>query len=136
MRRFGSGRRSWSSRGRRNSAGGRRLSSGHSPKSRETSSGKSRSKRSSSKQGNVVAYSIYSSRGKRTYVGTTNDPDRRAGEHENAGKLKRGGRLVVESKRMSRKAAEQLEAKKIRGYKRRMGRLPKDNKTSDGQYHS
>ena len=108
---------------RRKSAGGRR-------------SRKSRSGRSSSKKKSAVVYSLYDSGGRRSYVGTTHNPARRVGEHKKAGKLKRGGRLVVESGRMSRESAERLEAKKIRGYKRRMGRLPKGNKTSDGQYHS
>ena len=86
-------------------------------------------------QGDVVAYSIYNSRGKRTYVGSTNNPERRAAQHAKNGKLKRGSKMVVESKPMSRKAAERLEAKKIEGYRRRTGQLPRTTKTSDGQYH-
>lgn len=116
---FRSGSRGSRSAGKRN--GGR-------------SSANSKGARSSSQKG-VVAYSIYNSRGKRTYVGTTADPERRAEQHAKAGKLRRGGKLVVESKRMPRRDAERLEAKKIEGYRRRTGRLPRDNKTSDGRYH-
>ena len=43
--------------------------------------------------------------------------------------------MVVESKRIPRKAGECLEAKKVQGYQRRTGKLPKHNKTGDGQYH-
>ena len=136
MANFGSRRRPFGGRRRRSSGSGRSASGGPSPKSRKFPSEKRRSNRNSSKKSGVVAYSIYNSGGKRTYVGTTNNPERRAGEHRKTGKLARGGKLVVESKRMPRQAAERLEAKKIRGYKQRVGRLPKDNKTSDGQYHS
>ena len=80
-------------------------------------------------------YSIYDSKGIRTYVGSTNNPERRADQHRKSGKLAKGGKLAVESKPISRKAAERLEAKKIQGYKRRTGRLPEHNKTADGRYH-
>ena len=36
---------------------------------------------------------------------------------------------------MTRIDAEQLEGKKIGGFKRRTGRLPKSNVTSDGLFH-
>ena len=83
----------------------------------------------------MVAYSIYNSRGKRIYVGSTNNPGRRAAQHAKDGKLPGGGELVVESKPMSRSAAQQLEARKIQSYRRRTGKLPRLNRTSDGQYH-
>ena len=83
----------------------------------------------------MVAYSIYNSRGKRIYVGSTNNPGRRAAQHVRDGRLPRGGELVVESRPMSRGAAQKLEAKKIKGYRRRTGKLPRHNRTSDGQYH-
>ena len=86
-------------------------------------------------QNKAVVYSIYDSKGKRTYVGTTNNPGRRASQHARAGKLTRGGEMVVESGRMSRKSAEKLEARKIQVHQRWTGRLPRHNKTSDGQYH-
>ena len=83
----------------------------------------------------MVAYSIYNSRGKRIYVGSTSNPGRRTAQHARDGRLTRGGELVVESGPMSRGAAQQLEARKIQGYRRRTGKLPSHNRTSDGQYH-
>ena len=81
-----------------------------------------------------MGYSIYNARGKRPCVDTTNDPERRVAQHARPGKLTRSGELVVKSRPMSRRAAERVEAKKIQGYRSRTGRLPKHNKTSDGQY--
>ena len=94
----------------------------------------SKSRTGKSSQNKAVVYSIYDSRGNRTYVGTTNNPGRRATEHARSGKLTKRGKFVVESKRTARKSAERLEARKIQGYRSRTGRLPKHNKTPDGQY--
>ncbi|MCE2458937.1 MAG: GIY-YIG nuclease family protein [Dehalococcoidia bacterium] len=121
------GRRSFGGRSR---TGGR--SSGRS-RSRSRSARRAGSSRSSAR--GVVAYSIYNSSGKRTYIGSTNNPERRAAEHTRDGRLTRGGELVVESRPMSREAAQRLEAKKIQGYRRRTGKLPRLNRTSDGQHH-
>ncbi|MCY4654667.1 MAG: GIY-YIG nuclease family protein [Dehalococcoidia bacterium] len=118
------------------SYGGRPRSSGRSSR-RGSSSGSNKSSKSrtgKSSQNKAVVYSIYNSKGKRTYVGMTNNPGRRAAQHARSGKLTRGGEMVVESGRMPRRSAERLEAKKIQGYQRRTGRLPMHNKTSDGQY--
>lgn len=82
----------------------------------------------------VRVYSLYDSNGKRTYVGSTNNPTRRASEHAKSGKLAKGGKLKVESKSMSRQAAQRLEARKIQGYQQRTGSLPKFNRTANGQY--
>ena len=108
------------SRGNRSSSG--RRSAGKRKGNR--SSAKSKGARKASQKG-VVAYSIYNSRGKRTYVGTTADPERRAAQHAKAGKLRRGGELVVESKRMPRREAERLEAKKIDGIQEKDGAAAK-----------
>ena len=129
---FKSGNRGSRFSGGRRSAGKRNGGRASVPSKRTVN--KSRGARNSSQKG-VVAYSVYNSRRKRTYVGTTDNPERRAAQHVKSGKLKRGGELVVESKRMPRRDAERLEAKKIAGYRRRTGRLPKDNKTPDGRYH-
>ena len=56
----------------------------------------------------MVAYSIYNSRGKRIYLGSTNNPGRRAAQHARNGRLPRAGELVVESRPMSWSAAQQL----------------------------
>ena len=92
---------------------------------------KARSKRAAS-----YVYSIYDRRGRRKYVGSTNSPRRRFKEHMAAGKIRRGDSLRVESYAMRRRDAERLEARKIQGYRRRTGRLPRLNHTPDGQYRS
>ena len=129
-------------KGFRGGFGGRRSFGGRS-RAAGRSSGRSRS-RSRTARGSgssrppakgAVAYSIYNSSGKRTYIGSTNNPERRAAEHARDGRLTRGGELVVESMPMSREAAQRLEAKKIQGYRRRTGKLPRLNRTSDGQHH-
>ena len=126
------GRRGSRSSGGRRSAGKR--NGGRASVPSKGTVNKSRGARNSSHKG-AVAYSIYNSQGKRTYVGTTASPERRAAQHAKSGKLRSGGKLVVESNRLPRRDAERLEARKIEGYRRRTGRLPKDNKTSDGRYH-
>lgn len=103
---------------------------------RRSSSRSSKHGTGRSSEGDVVVYSNYDSRGRRTYIGSTNNPDRRAAQHIRSGKLRKGGKLVVESKPMSRRSAEKLEARKIQGYRRRTGRLSKHNKTPDGRYRS
>ena len=122
--------------GRQRSFGGRSRAAGkNGGRSRSSSRSARLPGNSRSARHGVVAYSIYNSRGKRIYVGSTNSPGRRASQHARDGKLPHGGELVVESRPMSREAAQQLEARKIQGYRRRTGRLPRHNRTSDGQYH-
>ena len=122
--------------GRRRSFGGRSRAAGrNSGRFRSSSRSARRPGSSRSARSGLVAYSIYNSRGKRIYVGSTNNPGRRASQHARDGKLPRGGELVVESRPMSRDAAQQLEARKIQGYQSRTGGLPRHNRTSDGQYH-
>ena len=102
--------------------------------SRPISRGGGKRSTSSKSSKSVKVYSLYDSKGKRTYVGSTNNPARRASEHAKSGKLTKGGKLKVESKTMSRQAAQRLEASKIQGYRQRTGSLPKYNRTADGQY--
>ena len=92
-------------------------------------------RRRSSTARDTVAYSIYDRDNKRTYIGSTNNPRRRASEHAKSGKLEPGGKLVVESRKMTRKSAQNLEGKKIRGYHNRTGKLPKNNFTSNGRWN-
>ena len=127
------GFKSGSSNGRR-TAGNSGFSAGSRGSSRKSSSSRNGGTGASRSGKNVVAYSLYDAKGKRTYIGSTNNPERRRTEHAKSGKLKKGGSLVVESPPMSRPAAQRLEAKKLGGYQRRTGRLPKGNKTPDGQF--
>ena len=110
-----------------------RASSGRGSSGGGSRRGATRSSGSKSSRG-VRVYSLYDSSGKRTYVGSTNNPARRTSEHAKSGKLAKGGKLKVESKPLSRQAAQRLEAKKIQGYRQRTGSLPKYNRTADGQY--
>ena len=122
--------------GARRSFSGRSRAAGRSSgRSRSTSRSARRSGSSRSSAGGVGAYSIYDSSGKRTYIGSTNNPERRAAEHARHGRLTRGGEMVVESRPMSRDAARRLVAKKVQGYRRRTRKLPRLNRTSDGHHH-
>ena len=131
----GRGFRGGGSGGRRSFSGRSRAAGRSSGRSRSTSRSARRSGSSRSSARGVVTYSIYNSSGKRTYIGSTNNPERRAAEHARDGRLTRGGEMVVESRPTSRDAAQRLEAKKIQGYRRRTGKLPRLNRTSDGQHH-
>ena len=46
-----------------------------------------------------------------------------------------GDRLVVETKAVSRRDAQKVEAAKIRAYRHKHGANPTHNKTNDGQFH-
>lgn len=94
----------------------------------------SRRKRSNRKD--TRTYSIFDANNKRTYVGSTNNMRRRAWQHLKSGKLKKGGRMIADSDWMTRQDAERHEGRKLMGFKRRTGRLPKDNTTSDGLFRS
>ena len=87
------------------------------------------------KSGKAVQYSIKDRRGKTKYIGTTNNPTRRAAEHRKTGKLARGDKLAVETRAVQRKSAERVEAAKLASHRRRHGRNPKHNTTNDGKYH-
>lgn len=87
------------------------------------------------KSGKAVQYAIKDRRGKSTYYGTTNNPRRRAAEHMKSGKLGKGDRLVVETKAISRKSAEKVEAAKLASHRRQHRSNPKHNTTKDGKYH-
>ena len=85
--------------------------------------------------GRVVQYSIKNSEGATTYVGSTNNPTRRAGEHRDSGKLGPKDKLVVETRAISRRSAEKVEAAKLGSHRRSQGSNPKHNVTNDGKFH-
>ena len=87
------------------------------------------------KSGKKVQYAIEDSKGRPKYYGTTNNPSRRAAEHRKTGKLGRGDKLVVQTRAISRKSAERVEAAKLSSHRRQHGRNPKHNTTNDGRYH-
>ena len=87
------------------------------------------------RSGKAVQYSIKDRRGNTKYVGTTNNPRRRAAEHRETGKLGRGDKLVVETRAISRRSAESVERGKLASFCRKLGRNPKYNTTDDGKFH-
>ena len=80
--------------------------------------------------GKTQGYTLRGRNGRINYVGTTNNPSRRAGEHKADGK---SGRMQTETKPTSRGAAERWEANRLQTYRdNHGGRNPKHNKTKDG----
>ena len=122
--------RSFGSRGGFGRAGGSRR--GPAPKS---NGGSSRPK-GQIKGGNAVQYSIQGPKGETKYIGTTNNPTRRAAEHRESGKMKSGDRLKVETRAVSRPKAEKVEASKLRTHRKFHSGNPKYNTTNDGKFHS
>ena len=98
-------------------------------KNRTSRSPRGHRKKQSSKS-SVKGYTIRGRLGRVTYIGVTNNPKRRAEEHERSGKK---GTLKVETKGMSRRQAENWEGKRLSGYRRKhRGNNPKYNKTRNG----
>lgn len=87
------------------------------------------------KSGKTVQYSIKDQKGSTKYIGTTNNPSRRASEHRETGKLARKDKLVVETRAISRKSAESVERGKLASFRKEHGRNPKHNTTNDGKFH-
>ena len=102
---------------------------------RRSSSRRSAKSRPKGQTSGVVQYSIKDAKGKTTYIGTTNNPRRRAAEHSSSGKLKKGDRLVVETRAVSRKSAGRVESVKLSAHRRKNGQSPKNNATRDGKFH-
>ena len=115
--------------------GARRSSGGRGSARRSSGGGGAGRSRGRIRSGKVVQYSIKDRRGNTKYVGTTNNPRRRAAEHREAGKLGRGDRFVVETRAISRKSAERVERGKLASFRRRHGRNPRHNTTNDGRFH-
>ena len=101
----------------------------------KSASGASRRPKGQVRGGRSVQYSITSSRGRTKYLGVTNNPSRRAGEHRESGKLARGDRFRVETRPVSRAKAERVESAKLASYRSsHRGRNPQHNTTRSGQF--
>ena len=87
------------------------------------------------KFGKTVQYVIVNGKGEPKYIGTTNNPSRRAAEHRKTGKLGNGDKLVVQTRAVSRESGERVEAAKLASHRRQHGGNPKHNTTNDGKYH-
>ncbi len=82
----------------------------------------------------VRGYTLRGRAGRITYVGISNDPYRRVGEHGMDGKR---GKLRVETPAMSRSEARQWEAGRLAAYRRNhSGKNPRHNKTRSGGWKS
>ena len=78
----------------------------------------------------VRGYTLRGKNGKINYVGTTNNPGRRAEEHKTDGK---SGKLNTETQSMSRQRAEGWEANRLQTYRdNHGGKNPPQNKTRNG----
>ena len=125
--------RGYSRGGGSNSRGssGRSNSSGHSkPSSRSAATPKGQIKR-----GKAVQYAIKGKTGETKYIGSTNNPTRRAAQHQQSGKMQPGDSLEVQSKPISRQQANRLAAGRLSGHRKTHGGNPERNHTNDGQYH-
>ena len=100
-----------------------------------SSSGRRSTPRGQIKGGKAVQYAIRGRDGGTKYVGTTNNPGRRAAEHRATGKLDKGDKLEVQTRAVSRTKAERVEAAKLASHRKQHGRNPQDNTTNDGRFH-
>lgn len=100
-----------------------------------TGGNRSRQPKGKVRNGKSVQYSIKGAKGHTKYIGTTNNPTRRAAQHQHSGKMGPGDRLVVETRPTSRSKAEGVERAKLRSFRQDNGRNPQHNKTNDGKYH-
>ena len=87
------------------------------------------------RDGKVVQYSIKDRKGGTKYIGSTNNPTRRATEHRQSGKFGRNDKLVVETRPVSRTSAEKIEKAKLHSHRQQHGKNPRHNTTNDGQFH-
>ena len=89
--------------------------------------GKSSSSRG---QRTTLGYILRGRYGRINYVGVTNNPERRASEHKQAGKL---GKLKVETGPMLPTSAKRWEAQRLETYRRNHGGWnPRHNRTKSG----
>ena len=84
--------------------------------------------------GKTVQYSIKDQSGSTKYIGTTDNPTRRASEHRQSGKIGQGDKLVVETRAISRSSAERVESAKLASHRQNHGKNPKHNTTNDGKF--
>ena len=84
-------------------------------------------------RGGVRGYTLRGRNGRVNYVGVTNSPTRRAGEHKRDGKR---GSMKVETRPTSRSAAQRWEADKLAAHRRtHSGNNPRHNRTRSGRWN-
>ena len=128
----GSSRGSYGARGNSGGRGNSRSTRGSGTSSAKGNTSKPKGQ---VRDGKSVQYSIKNSKGKTTYIGTTNNPTRRASEHRESGKLGRNDKLIVETRPTTKKSAEKVESAKLHAHRANHGRNPKHNTTRDGKFH-
>ena len=90
-------------------------------------------KRTSTGSCGVRGYTLQGRNGRVNYVGVTNSPSCRAGEHKQDGKR---GSMRVETQPMSRPAARKWEADRLAAYRRNHGgNNPRHNQTRSGGWN-
>ena len=78
----------------------------------------------------TAVYTLRGSKGEITYIGSSNNLERRAGEHERSGKR---GAMRKETTRMTQKGARRREAERLATYRRNHGgKNPPQNRTMHG----
>ena len=83
--------------------------------------------------GKVQSYTLQGEHGRINYVGTTNNPARRAAEHQASGKP---GGMKVETPKLAPKAAGNWETNRLKTYRNNHGgQNPSYNQTRDGKRH-
>ena len=91
---------------------------------------KSKSSKPKTSRRDTAVYTLRGSKGEITYVGSSNDLDRRANEHGRSGK---SGTMRKESRRMTREGARRREAERLATYRRNHGgKNPPQNRTMHG----
>ena len=90
--------------------------------------------RSSSRARTTRGYTLRGRNNRINYVGVTNNLERRASEHKQAGKQ---GKLKVETRAMLPTSAKRWEAGRLETYRRsHSGRNPRHNRTRSGGWPS
>ena len=115
--------------------GSPRPNSGSGNAARQNNSSGSATPKGQVRSGKEVQYAIKDSTGNLTYIGTTNNPRRRAAEHRASGTLGSGDKLVIQTKAVSPSTAGKVEAAKLAAHRQTHGSNPKNNTTKDGKYH-
>ena len=78
----------------------------------------------------TAVYTLRGARGEITYVGSSNDLERRASEHGRSGK---SGTMRKETSKMTREGARRREAERLATYRRNHGgKNPPHNRTRHG----
>ena len=78
----------------------------------------------------TAVYTLRGSKGEITYIGSSNNLERRASEHERSGKR---GAMRKETTRMTQKGARRREAERLETYRRNHGgKNPPQNRTMHG----